>query len=148
MRFSGPRGGFWDLRAIGERATMQRHIARVVMRDFRRLKAWARAHRVTLEAYQVTRAFPKEELYGLTSQIRRAAGSVGANIAEGCGRGERDFARFLRIALASASELEYHILLAADLDLIKRPVHDRLNGSVIEVKRMLAGLLRKLKADS
>jgi len=119
------------------------------VQDFRQLKVWVRAHRLALEAYRVTRAFPKEERYGLTSQIRRAASSVSANIAEGCGRGGKaDFARFLRMALGSASELENHIIMAADLDIIDRQVHDQLSAAVIEVKRMLVGLLRKLTTDN
>src|SRR5216117_891466 len=85
------------------------------MQDFRKLRVWAAAHQVTLAAYQVTRRFPRDELYGLTSQIRRSAASVCANIAEGCGRSSRrDFARFLHVAQGSASELEYHWILALD----------------------------------
>ena len=119
------------------------------MQDFRQLKVWVRAHRVALDVYRATRRFPKDERYGLTSQIRRAASSVSANIAEGCGRGGKaDFARFLRMALGSASELENHILLARDLDIIDREVSGRLDAAVIEVKRMLAGLLRKLTTDN
>ena len=118
------------------------------MRDFHRLKVWARAHRLALDVYRATRAFPKDELYGLTSQMRRSASSICANIAEGCGRGKRpDFARFLDIAMGSASELEYHMLLAADLDLLPRTGFGALTAAVIEVKRMLAGLLRKVRAD-
>ncbi len=118
------------------------------MKDFRKLKVWGRAHRVVLEVYQVTRGFPKEERYGLTAQIRRAAASVPANIAEGCGRGGgRDFARFLHVALGSASELEYHLLLATELQLMERAAHDDISGAVEEVKRMLTGLIRRLTAD-
>src|SRR6266496_1634192 len=86
------------------------------MRNFRELKVWEKAHHVALAAYRETAAFPKPELYGLTSQIRRAAASIAANIAEGAGKNSNaDFARFLQIALGSASELEYHLLLAKDL---------------------------------
>lgn len=119
------------------------------MRDFRELKVWVKAHALTLAVYQAARALPRDELYGLTSQIRRSAGSIGANIAEGCGRdGGREFAHFLRVAAGSASALEYHLLLACDLKLLDRQTHDRLSRSVIEVKRMLFGLIRKLTADS
>ena len=87
-------------------------------------------------------------MYGLTSQMRRSASSICANIAEGCGRSKHpDFARFLDIAMGSASELEYHILLSTDLELLPRPAFGTLNAAVVEVKRMLAGLLRKLRAD-
>jgi four helix bundle protein len=82
----------------------------------------------------------------LTSEIRRSAASINANIAEGCGRGgPSDFARFLQIALGSASELECHLLLAADLGLLDRPTHERLQHSVTEVTRMLNGFIRTLK---
>jgi four helix bundle protein len=118
------------------------------MRAFRDLAVWRKAHGVTLETYRSTQSFPKSELYGLTSQIRRAAASVCANIAEGCGRrGKADFARFLQISLGSASELEYHLLLAADLEFLDSVAYKPLADRVVEVKRMLTGLIRKLMAD-
>lgn len=102
---------------------------------------------MTLAAYQVTATFPREELYGLTSQLRRACSSIPANLAEGCGRdGEAEFARFCSIAMGSASELEYHLLLARDLKLIKSMDHAALSQSAIEAKRMLTALIQKLKA--
>ena len=83
------------------------------MKDFRDLKVWSKAHNMALSAYRLTVHFPKEEMYGLTSQIRRAGASIPANIAEGCGRdGDGELARFLQIAAGSASELEYHLLLS------------------------------------
>ena len=83
------------------------------MRDFRSLKVWQKAHELTLRVYTATRIFPKDELYGLTSQVRRSAASITTNVAEGCGRsGEAELARFLNIAMGSASELEYQLLLA------------------------------------
>lgn len=86
------------------------------MRDFREIKVWHKAHGLTLDIYRSTAIFPREELYGLTSQLRRASSSIPANIAEGCGRGgNAELARFLQIGMGSASELEYHILLAHDL---------------------------------
>jgi len=119
------------------------------MHDFRKLNVWERAHRLTLGLYKATRSFPREELYGLTSQIRRSAASIGANLAEGCGRaGEREFQRFLLIALGSASALEYHLLLAADLGNLERSVYAQMDTEVTGVKRMIAGLLKRLKADS
>ena len=118
------------------------------MRDFHKLKVWEKAHSVTLEVYEATRGFPREEVYGLTSQMRRAAASVCANIAEGCGkRGNAEFQRFLNIASGSASELEYHFLLARDLNLLSEPDHRRLHNSVVEVKRMLASLTKKVEAE-
>lgn len=80
------------------------------MRDFRELKVWEKSHQLTLAIYKITAIFPREELYGLTIQIRRASASIPANIAEGCGRnGVAELARFLHIAMGSASELEYHL---------------------------------------
>src|SRR5438309_8330282 len=118
------------------------------LKDFKELKVWTKAHATTIEVYRLTRLFPREELYGLTAQIRRAASSIGANIAEGCGRRTKaDFARFLQVALGSASELEYHLVLAADLGLLSRPAHHRLDQGVTEVKRMLVGFIRRLTSD-
>ncbi len=89
------------------------------MKDFRTLQGWDKAHRLTLDVYTVTRSFPREELYGLTSQMRRCSASIGTNIAEGCGkRGNNEFQRYLQIASGSASELDYHFLLARDLSLL------------------------------
>jgi len=117
------------------------------MRNFKDLLVWEKGHRLTLELYKVTRAFPKEELYGLTSQIRRAAASVGANLAEGCGRrSEGEFGRFLLIAMGSASELAYHLLLAHDLGFIKDAEYVRLDANLAEVRRMLTSLTLKVKS--
>ena len=91
------------------------------MKDFRELKVWDKAHRVALSVYRATKDFPAQEQYGLTSQIRRAAVSIPTNIAEGCGRnGDAEFARFLDIALGSASELEYLVLLSGELELLRQ----------------------------
>ncbi len=119
------------------------------MQDFRELKVWQKAHAATLAVYRATEAFPVTERYGLTSQMRRAAASISANIAEGCGRGsDADFARFLHIALGSASELEYFALLARDLAFLTEPDHDQILAGAQEVKRMLSALIARLKADS
>ena len=118
------------------------------MRDFRALKVWEKAHHLTLATYKATATFPKDELYGLTSQIRRCCTSIPANLAEGCGRGGRaELARFLQIAMGSASELEYHLLLAHDLNLLGASEYGRLSSDVIEVKRMLTMFIQKLTAD-
>jgi len=118
------------------------------MRDFREIKVWAKAHTLTLALYRLTRRFPKDELYGLTSQIRRSAASIGANIAEGSGRRTRgDFARFLQVALSSAGELQHHLLLAAGLEFIARADFEHMDRMTAEVKRMLTGFIRKLTAD-
>ena len=119
------------------------------MKDFRDLKVWEKAHQLTLAVYKSTKRFPRDEVYGLTGQIRRACASIPANVAEGCGRGgDAELARFLQIAMGSASELEYHFLLAHDLGLLDDSVYDELTGEVTEVKRMLTSFLQKLKADS
>jgi four helix bundle protein len=117
------------------------------LRDFRRQKVWEKSHSLTLEIYKVTENFPPEEIYGLTSQIRRACASIPANIAEGCGKdGDADFARFLQISRGSASELEYHLLLAKDLGFLKQDDYNYLNKEANEVKQMLTNFIKKLKA--
>jgi four helix bundle protein len=119
------------------------------MQDFRKLKVWQKAHVAALAVYTATESFPATERYGLTSQMRRAASSIAANIAEGCGRSsDADFARFLHHAMGSASELEYFLLLAADLKHLKQALQQRLTVDTQEIKRMLAALIAKLKADS
>jgi len=118
------------------------------MKDFRELKVWGKAHQLTLDVYKTTVDFPRDELYGLISQIRRAASSIPTNIAEGCGRGsDDDFRRFLQIAMGSASELEYHLLLAYDLQYLTEADYQRLQTGTIEVKRMLVALIVKIKSD-
>ncbi|SFH86084.1 four helix bundle protein [Planctomicrobium piriforme] len=119
------------------------------MRDFRQFDVWSKAHALTLNIYRQTQDFPQCELYGLTSQIRRSAASVAANIAEGCGRqSDADFARFLNIAAGSVSETEYHLLLAKDLGYLAEEAHSQLEPLAAEVRRMLAGLLRRLQANN
>jgi four helix bundle protein len=102
---------------------------------------------MTLDLYRKTKSFPREEIYGLSSQIRRSASSIGANIAEGCGReSEAELGRFLQIAMGSASELEYHLLLARDLTYVNNTDYEGLHTEVTGVKRMLTSLLRKVRA--
>jgi four helix bundle protein len=118
------------------------------MKDFRNLQVWNKAHALTLKCYQMTSAFPKPETYGITSQIRRSAASIAANIAEGCGkRGNGEFQRFLGIAAGSASELEYHLLLARDLGSLKDDQYKCLDSAVVEIKRMLASLILKVERE-
>ena len=116
------------------------------MRDFRNLQVWEKAHSLTLSVYKATISFPKDELYGLTSQIRRSSASIPTNIAEGCGRnGDAELARFMSIGMGSASELEYQLLLAHDLNYLDRDTYTKLHERVTEVKRMLAGFIKTLK---
>ncbi|WKZ39603.1 MAG: four helix bundle protein [Anaerolineales bacterium] len=118
------------------------------MKDFRKLKVWEKAHQLALAVYKVTKSFPKEELYGLTSQIRRASMSIPTNIAEGCGRQtDAEFARFLQIAMGSASETEYQLLLARDLEFLSNEQYQQLHNDVTEVKRMLTSFMQTLRAD-
>lgn len=119
------------------------------MQDFRKLLVWEEAHQLTLAVYKSTKHFPNDELYGLRGQLRRAASSIPSNIAEGCGRGtDADFARFVQIALGSASELGYHLLLTHDLNYLNKTIYLQLITQNNCIMRMLNGLLKKLKANS
>lgn len=130
-------------------SAISRQVWLVRVKDFKKLKVWQKGHEMALSVYSATSSFPREETYGLISQLRRAASSVPANIAEGCGcDGSREFARFLTIALRSASETQYHLLLARDLSYLSAQVHQALDDQTTEVKRMLTGLVRKLNTDS
>ena len=117
------------------------------MKDYRELLVWARSHRLTLELYRATKSFPKDEMFGVTSQIRRAAASIPANIAEGCGRdGDAELRRFLNISLGSACELDYFVLLASELGYLSAEQRSRFGGEVLELRRMLGTFIQKLKA--
>ena len=126
------------------------------MQDFRKLKVWQKSHSLVLHVYAKTATFPKTEMFGVTSQARRAAVSIAANIAEGSARdGDREFARFLYVSLGSASELEYFSILIADLGLLETVEAANIETDAAEIKRMLSGLIaslpiqhRNLKADS
>lgn len=116
------------------------------MQDYRRLKVWQAAHRLTLEVYRSTGGFPADERFGMVSQMRRAAVSIPTNIAEGCGRGsDADFCRFVSIALGSACELEYLGQLASELGYLDTEMAQRIHDGAVETKRMLSSLVRKLR---
>jgi four helix bundle protein len=118
------------------------------VKDFRELKVWEKGHKITLAAYRLTRGFPNHELFGLTSQIRRCSASIPANIAEGCGRiGNAELHRFLQIACGSVSELEYHFLLAKDLEYVSQADYDAIRKEVLDLKRMLVALTRKVGSE-
>ena len=118
------------------------------MGDYRSLRVWREAHEVALQVYHLTRNFPASERFGLVSQMRRSAASVPANLAEGCGRdSDAEIARFARIALGSASELEYHLLLAHDLEFVETAGYREVTRRVAQVKRMLARLAATLSTD-
>ncbi|WP_405397668.1 four helix bundle protein [Maribacter sp. Asnod2-G09] len=115
------------------------------MRDYKKYNVWELGHEVTLEIYKLTKHFPKDENFGLTSQMRRASSSIPANIAEGCGReSDAEFKRFLIISRGSASELEYFTILAKDLNYIQEKefliIHDKVN----KVRRSLNNLINKV----
>jgi four helix bundle protein len=118
------------------------------MKDFRQLTVWEKAHRLTLETYQVTKGFPAEERYGLSSQLRRSSASIASNLAEACGRqSNADFHGILHLAMGSATELEYQLLLSRDLAYLRNNQHESLSGAVREIQRMLAALFRKVASD-
>jgi four helix bundle protein len=117
------------------------------VKNYKELIVWKKAHEMTLEVYSATRGFPREELYGLTSQLRRSAASIGANIAEGSGRrSDNEICRFLQIARGSASEVEYHVLLARDLKFLREEDFQRLSHQADEVQRMLTALIQSFHA--
>jgi four helix bundle protein len=117
------------------------------MQNYKDLKVWTKSHEITLKIYSLTKGFPKEEIYSLTSQIRRCSASIPANIAEGCGKStNKDFGRFLNIALGSANETEYFLLLSKDLSYIKNEDHLTLEKGINEIKAMLISLIQKVRA--
>lgn len=113
------------------------------MKDFRQLKMWQAAHQLVLAVYQTSDLLPKQELFGLTSQIRRSALSIPSNIAEGCGRdGDGELFHFIRIAIGSANELDYQLQLAHDLGYISPDNYQILSTKVVEVRKMMFGFLK------
>lgn len=119
------------------------------MKDFRTLLVWRKAHELSLAVYRATVTFPSDEKFGMTSQVRRCCVSIEANIAEGCGRdGDQEFRRFLCISMGSATELDCHLLLARDLELLSPSVYQPLSKQLTEVKSMLAVLIRKIESSS
>ena len=118
------------------------------MKDYRNLKVWEGTHQLTIALYRATAGFPGDERFGLTSQIRRCSASIGANIAEGCGkRGNGEFQRFLQIASGSASELDYHLLLARDLGFFRPEVYEQHSQKLTRLRRMLTSLLQKVETE-
>ena len=118
------------------------------MKDFRKLKVWERAHNLTLSIYTLTKNFPKDELYGLTSQMRRAASSIPTNIAEGCGRdSQAELNCFLFIAMGSSSELDYQLILSHDLNYLDDESFIKLSTELGEIRRMLNSFIHKITHD-
>jgi four helix bundle protein len=119
-----------------------------LVKDFRDLKVWNRAHQLTLDVYRLTQNFPREERYGLSSQLRRCSASVAANIAEGCGRkGNGEFSRFLQIASGSASALDYELLLAKDLSFLQDTEYGSVLRRLAELRRMLTSLILRVESE-
>jgi len=117
------------------------------MQDFRNLEVWKKSHLLTLDVYRLTEHFPRTEVFGLSIQLRRGAAAIATNLAEGCGRAQNEFSRFLQIAFGSACEVEYQLLLSRDLGLISGEEHDAIIANLLDVKRMLNGLLKRVRRD-
>ena len=118
------------------------------MKDFRSLKVWEKAHAMTLTIYKSTESFPKQEMYALTSQLQRAAVSIPANIAEGCGKdSDAELKRYFLISMGSASELEYLLLLAYDLGYLPENTFQSMTSDLVEIRKMLNAFIQKLKAS-
>ncbi len=119
------------------------------MRDHRKLRAFELADALVLAVYDATRQFPREEQYGLTSQLRRASVSIASNIVEGCARSSSaDYTRFLDMAFGSAREVEYQLSIAARLSYMPPEVAAALAKQADETARVLSGLLRSLRAKT
>jgi four helix bundle protein len=126
-----------------------KYLEEAAMRNYKDLLVWQRAHRLTLAIYKATEAFPKDERFGLTSQIRRASSSIAANLAEGCGRrSDGEMGRFVQIAMGSGAELSYHLLLSHDLGILGLQEFSRLSSDVEEVMRMLSALSARVKSPA
>jgi four helix bundle protein len=119
------------------------------MQDFHKLKVWEKAHALAMDVYRVSEAFPRRDGVAITTQLRRAALSVPTNIAEGAGKfSGAEFRRFLEIALGSAAETHYHLIVARDIGLLETTRYHELAKQITEVRRMLTGLIKRVKASS
>lgn len=117
------------------------------MQNYTDLKIYHKAHKLTLDIYKETNEFPKEEIFTLTNQMRRAAISVTSNIVEGRGRlGDKEFSHFLNISLGSLFELEYQVTLASDLGYIQQQTHKSLLEESTELRKMIFGLISRIKS--
>jgi len=117
------------------------------MQNYKDLKVWEKSHQFTLEVYEITKLFPKKEIYSLTTQLRRAASSIPVNIAEGCGKNSQaELAHFLNISLGSANESEYFLILSKDLKYLTVSIFDNLIMLINEIKAMLISLISKVRS--
>jgi four helix bundle protein len=116
------------------------------MQNYKDLKVWEKSHLFTLKIYDITKSFPREEIYSLTNQVRRSASSIPANIAEGCGKNTKlELAHFLNISLGSANESEYFLILSRDLGYLNEEQYKILYGLINEIKSMLISLISKVR---
>lgn len=119
------------------------------MQNYKDLKVWEKSHLFTVAIYNCTKSFPKEELYGLTNQLRRASSSIPANIAEGCGKNSKaELAHYLNIALGSANESEYFLILSKDLLYLPTEIFSELSDKINQIKAMLISLINKVRATA
>lgn len=119
------------------------------MRNYQLLDFWQKSHQLTLRIYQVTQRFPKDELYGLTSQMRRSSASIPTNIAEGCGRSSTsELKRFFVIATGSSSELHYQLLLSKDFGYLSESIFKELSNEAVQISKMIYRYCEKLTAES
>jgi four helix bundle protein len=119
------------------------------MRDFQQLEIWQKSHQLTLRIYSITQTFPKDEVYGLVSQMRRSSSSTPTNIAEGCGRNSPvELNRFLVIAAGSLSELQYQCILSKDLKFLSESIFKELSDEIIQIRKMIYSYSAKLTTDS
>ncbi len=115
------------------------------MQDFENLKVWQKAHALAIDVHRIAGSIPRTDGMALTAQLRRSALSVPSNIAEGAGKGgDGEFRRYLLIAMGSASETAYHLLVARDLGFIDTATYDDLTSRIAEVRRMASGLLKRI----
>lgn len=119
------------------------------MQDFRKVRVWQAARELTVVVYRVTAGYPRQEQYGLTSQMRRSALSIGANLAEGCGRGtDKDLKRFVQVAFGSSLELLHHLIISADLGFLTETEFQRVEERLVSVRKMLAAFIKRLAHHS
>lgn len=118
------------------------------MRDFKKFEVWQLSHQLTLKIYKATRVFPKEELFGITSQIRRSFASIGYNISEGSGRNsDKEFANFINIALGSSNEAENQLILSKDLKYLSENDFQQLLEELTTLKKKLVTLWNRLNGN-
>lgn len=115
------------------------------MRDFKKFEVWQLSHQLTLKIYKISKDFPKEEIFGVTSQIRRSFASIGYNISEGSGRNsDKEFANFVNIALGSSNEAENQLILVKDLEYLNQENFEILNNELTVLKKKLVSLWNRL----